>query len=221
MISAKDECVTAAFLMEGLHDAGYDKCIEAWDKGCIELVSELAAYAPEIVRLCNAFAEIIGYEFPGVFDYEVSSSFGAWFGKQIIATGLAPSKESAHSELQKLMLSFFMQSATDSEKSALGKIFQNESVEEGLYVLLGSCGNPDMGQNPEQSLYGCDEGGWLRVASLEEAAVRCREFIEQNGLGSSQWAGGEIRRVLKGGSIADSGIEAKVSYNGRILVDLK
>lgn len=214
---AKDGFVTAAFLMEGLHDAGYDKCIEAWGKGGIELVSELVSYTPNLVNLCESCGAIVGHNFPGVFDYEVSSSFGDWFGNQIIETGQAPSKELAHSVMRELVLDFFKQGVTEIEQAALDRALQINRVEEGLYVLLESCGNPDMGQNPDEPLYGCEEGVWLMVRSLEEAASACRKFIERNGLGSSQWAGGEIRRVLQGGSFAESIIVAKVSYNGRIV----
>ena len=216
MISAKDGFVTAAFLMEGLHDAGYDKCIEAWGQGCIELVSELMSYAPHLVGLCESCGESIAYDFPGVFDYEVSSSFGNWFGNQIIETGQAPSWDEAHSVMREMVLAFFKQGATEAEQAALDKVLQSERIEEGLYVLLQSCGNPDMGQNPDEPLYGCEEGRWLRVESLEEAAKECRAFIERNGLGASQWAGGEIRRAQQD----DSFIEAKVRYSGRIELPL-
>ncbi len=218
---AEDGFVTAAFLMEGLHDAGYDKCIEVWGQGCIELVSELMYYAPKLVGLCESCAEVIAFDFPGVFDYEVSSPFGNWFGNQIIETSQAPSRDTAHSVMRDMVLSFFKQGATESEQAALDKVFQSECIEEGLYVLLESCGNPDMGQNPDEPLYGREEGGWLKVSSLEEAAHACREFIDRNGLGCSQWAGGEIRQVQAGETIANSSIVAKVSYNGRILISRK
>ncbi len=119
MISAKDGFVTAAFLMEGLHDAGYDKCIEAWGQGGIELVSELVSYAPKLVGLCESCAESIAYNLPGVFDYEVSSSFGNWFGIQIIETGQAPSKDNAHSVMREMVLAFFKQDANEMEVASL------------------------------------------------------------------------------------------------------
>jgi hypothetical protein len=37
--------VIAGFFVEGLHDAGYDKVLKAWDRGCYELINEISSYA--------------------------------------------------------------------------------------------------------------------------------------------------------------------------------
>ena len=48
----------------------------------------------------------------------------------------------------------------------------------------------------------------VEVSSFSEASKISREYIDNNGLGSGNWAGGEI---YKGGIII-----AHVSYNGRV-----
>ena len=50
----------------------------------------------------------------------------------------------------------------------------------------------------------------LEVSDLKEAAKVCREYIEDDGLGASDWRGGEV--VLE-----ETGLcVAVVSYNGRV-----
>lgn len=104
--SALQIATTAAFMMEGLHDAGYNDCIAAWDKGCIEMVQSIVSYAPLVSRLLDALEM---QDFPGVFDYEVSSPFGKWFGDYILEHGDEPPKQDACSWLSKEVESFFTQ----------------------------------------------------------------------------------------------------------------
>lgn len=105
---------TAAFMMKGLHSAGYDQCItEALGMGRIETVQEMVVYVPMIMEVLDA-AECGEFEFPGVFDYEVSSPFGRWFGKQLIERGEVPSRKEAVDRLSKKMSAFFNQSGNDS-----------------------------------------------------------------------------------------------------------
>lgn len=58
-----------------------------------------------------------------------------------------------------------------------------------------------------------DHGGTIptehvKVATITEAAQRCREYIVKHNLGGGNWIGGEISENGK--------IIARVSYNGRI-----
>lgn len=104
------QLVTAAFFMEGLHEArpgGYDAVIKAWGKGCFELVDELVTYVPFTTQLCNYGAIASGGNFPGVFDYEVSVPFGKWFGEYILEHGDEPSQKKAEEWLVKAVDAFF------------------------------------------------------------------------------------------------------------------
>lgn len=101
--------ITAAFLMEGLHDAGYERVIKAYRNrgGAIELVSAVMEWVPAIDALCAA-AEIIVQEYPGVFEYEVTSTLGQWLGTCIIETGDLPPRDRVMHELAGLVFEFFM-----------------------------------------------------------------------------------------------------------------
>lgn len=113
----REQLITAAFFMEGLHDArpghnvkpNYDVLVETWGKGCIELVDSLVSYAPLTIQLCEAAAIACDGIYPGVFDYEVSSPFGKWFGEHILEHGDAPSPENAHAWLVTHIRAFFTQ----------------------------------------------------------------------------------------------------------------
>lgn len=78
-----------------------------------------------------------------------------------------------------------------------------------MKVTLSSAGNPDHGQNPNQSLFGCEKNKSIKVNSFKEASDVCKKFIDDNGLGSGNWEGGQI--------FDDAGKQiAHVSYNGRV-----
>ena len=129
----RDRLITAAFFMEGLHDArpasnvkqNYDVLIETWGQGCIELVDALVSYVPFTSHLCEAAAIACDGNYPGVFDYEVSSSFGKWFGEHILETGEEPSKVNAQTWLISEVGAFFTQGTTADQaheiKAAINK----------------------------------------------------------------------------------------------------
>lgn len=77
-----------------------------------------------------------------------------------------------------------------------------------MKVLLSSVGNPDFGQNPNESLYGCEHDMEVEVDSFEKASLLCQEFIRRNDLGGGNWSGGLITEGKKK--------LANVSYNGRV-----
>ena len=131
----KNQLITAAFFMEGLHDArpdhnvkpNYDALIETWGKGCIELVDSLVGYAPLTIKLCDAAAIACDGNYPGVFDYEVSSSFGKWFGEHILEHGDEPSPENAQTWLVFHIREFFTQGMSEEQaedvKTAINEAF--------------------------------------------------------------------------------------------------
>lgn len=77
-----------------------------------------------------------------------------------------------------------------------------------MTVELKSVGNPDFNQDPNKPLYGAEPNKNLKVKNLKEAKEACLKFIEDNDLGSGNWAGG---RVYEGKNLI-----ARVSYNGRV-----
>lgn len=50
---------------------------------------------------------------------------------------------------------------------------------------------------------------WVPVRDLRDASQQCREFIEQNDVGSSCWYGGAVRD-------GERRLVATVAYNGRV-----
>lgn len=112
-----DVTLHAAFFMEGLHEAGYDKVIKACGRnncGYIEMVRELVLHADTLEAMCSKAAEFVNDDYPGVFDYEVSSPFGRWFGQHIIDTGGdIPTTQDAERELVRLTAEFFAQHHSD------------------------------------------------------------------------------------------------------------
>ena len=86
-------------------------------------------------------------------------------------------------------------------------IDMRELVSVTLKLRLDSCGNPDCRQDPDRSLIGV-VGGLVVVDTLEQAKSKCRAFVEDNELGSGNWAGGQV--------FANDRLVAYVSYNGRL-----
>lgn len=132
--------VTAAFFMEGLHDArldhhvtpNYDVLVEAWGQGCIELVDTLVSHVPLTLKLCETAAQVCDHQYPGVFDYEVSSCFGRWFGEHILHHGNTPSQQVIHDWLVKEITAFFTQGMTAS---------QAEQARLAIEVAFGTIGS--------------------------------------------------------------------------------
>ena len=113
MWKAEDNTITAAFFMEGLHLAGYDECIRVWGDGCLEMVSELVSYVPYVTGLVNHW-QSRGCDFPGVYDYAVSSPFGRWWGEYLLENGKAPQKLTCETWLAVETKHFFLQAKASS-----------------------------------------------------------------------------------------------------------
>lgn len=74
-------------------------------------------------------------------------------------------------------------------------------------VELKSCGNPDKGQDPFAPLWGAGTH-IVPVETIEEAQEVVRDYIEMNGLGGGNWAGGKVWTE-------DDQYLGYISYNGR------
>jgi hypothetical protein len=131
----QQQLITAGFFMEGLHDArpdhnvkpNYDVLIETWGQGCIELVDTLVSYVPLTTSLQEAANIACEGNYSGVFDYEVSSGFGKWFGEYILEHGVEPSKINAHTWLIIHIGAFFAQDLAEQQseniKAAINDAF--------------------------------------------------------------------------------------------------
>ena len=74
-------------------------------------------------------------------------------------------------------------------------------------VLLTTCGNPDRGQNPYETLWGVPTQ-IVRAASIEECQDIVIDYIDEYDLGGGNWAGGEVYDGL-------GNVIGNISYNGR------
>lgn len=74
-MNIRDAMVTAAFMWEGVKED--DKLLEHWGQGCIELCIEVTQFAELSEMYLEAVFSVIGEDFPGVYDYDVSEPFGA------------------------------------------------------------------------------------------------------------------------------------------------
>lgn len=114
--AASNDCAAqlqmyCAFFMEGLRDTGaYKEILEKWDRGCLELVSELNFYAAPLQTLADAACTIYPTDdlsHPGIIEYEVASGFGEWFGNQVLSTGDVPAKADCLRWLADSVIDFF------------------------------------------------------------------------------------------------------------------
>lgn len=121
----------AAFFTEGLHDAGYDKVLATWGKGCVEMIYEITEYATFMDAMVIAAEQAIGgeYSHPGVFCYEVASAFGWWFGIAVIDNiGNTPSKESCHVWISEHTHRFFAKGLNEPQIDQLRKTLQTAAA---------------------------------------------------------------------------------------------
>ena len=127
MFQTAAAAVHAAFFMEGLIvHAGLLNCVEAWDSGCIELVSNMTEYTDcvqDMLRAVNEYNPNV--EYPGVFDYEVSSYFGKWFGEHVIVNSDVPSTKLAEEWITKEIIAFFSQAMSKHESVELAAVLNN------------------------------------------------------------------------------------------------
>lgn len=107
MIPPTGAVTCAMHIVDGLMIAHSDEILATWNQGCIELFQEVGQYA----QLCHdLFEETYNktQDAPGVYDYEVSYEFGAWFGL-MIRTEHAPSQIEADAKLRELAAKFWSQ----------------------------------------------------------------------------------------------------------------
>ena len=77
--------------------------------------------------------------------------------------------------------------------------------EQEMTVKLSSCGNPDLMQNPNDSL---SPKVLFQIITLKGASIICQKYIATWNLGGGNWSGGQVYKGKKQ--------VARVSYNGRV-----
>lgn len=107
----QDKQVYAAFFMEGMRDIDYDKALEVWDRGCTELVHEVCSYIDFMADAVDARIKSYSHDisFPGVFEYEVCSPFGAFMIRHLLAEKDLPARKDAEAWLMKAVDEFWSQ----------------------------------------------------------------------------------------------------------------
>lgn len=71
-------------------------------------------------------------------------------------------------------------------------------------ILLTSCGNPDFGQNPYESM---SPAKTVRANSIEECQVAACQYVDDYDLGAGNYSGGQVYQ--------DGEYIGRISYNGR------
>jgi len=102
--------MSAAFLAIGMKEhadleRAQARYAESEEGGQIELVAALTSYAPIIAAVFDNEER----DFPGVFHYEVTEPFGAWFAASLSATGKLPEWVDGMEELAAMVEAFFAQ----------------------------------------------------------------------------------------------------------------
>ena len=80
------------------------------------------------------------------------------------------------------------------------------SIMKKYEVRLSSCGNIDIGQNPDKPLFGVPNGDY-QFDSIEECQSAVRDYIDKHDLGAGNWSGGNVYENGK--------YIGLISYNGR------
>ena len=104
MMLPDNAAITATFMVVGMTGNDDDLYGRLLDQLC-----QYAALSEQIIEVITRGDG--GYDFPGVYDYEVSEPFGAWFRIEILSDedGNAPDFEAAKAKLIDLACRFFAQ----------------------------------------------------------------------------------------------------------------
>ena len=126
MMLPEDLATTATFMIvgmlsennTGLSEMRYANILARWENGAVELHATLCEYAETSEKIIEFLRKNkTGFNFPGVYDYEVSVPFGQWFGDYLLTHDAVPQTGVANAELFELASTFFM--LTDEEKHRL------------------------------------------------------------------------------------------------------
>lgn len=105
--------IWGGFIFEGLLTDGHDtqytgRILDAWGQGCVELVIAACLHLPQLWSQISRKWEESDSDLPGVFEYEVVSSLGSYFGGYLLThNGDMPTPELVQEEIQRLIEAFF------------------------------------------------------------------------------------------------------------------
>jgi hypothetical protein len=130
----EDTAVTAAFVMEGMRSEAYMRAIQAYGHGALEMVQEVMECVPVLLALRQAVDESLSENdsYPGVYDYEVSASMGAWFATEIAERHAMPGRAEVIAEAKRLTRDFFVR---DNDMASCG-------IDEAIVVEAARLLNP-------------------------------------------------------------------------------
>jgi hypothetical protein len=110
----RNACTTAIYMGSALdthHRIG--EILDMWGGGHLELMMELSEYAIMSERFLMYMKPD---DYPGVYDYEVSTPFGKWFAEYILQhEGNVPSRVDAETKLIHLIKEFFDERRFDKQ----------------------------------------------------------------------------------------------------------
>ena len=104
--------VWGGFLYEGLLAPARDQervtqILDRWGCGCLELVMAVCEYLPGLWTQIADVWNRHDLDFPGVFEYEVVSAFGAWLGDWLLEhDGRMPTSDQAAEAITRLIARF-------------------------------------------------------------------------------------------------------------------
>lgn len=105
--------IWGGFIFEGLLTHGHDtqytgRILDTWGQGCVELVIAACLHLPQLWSQISRKWEESDSDLPGVFEYEVVSSLGSYFGDYLLThNGEMPTPEQVQEESQRLIEAFF------------------------------------------------------------------------------------------------------------------
>lgn len=124
---------TATFMMEGMLSVEQKHRVlgpnglssrdlyTIWDEGGIELHMKICEYAEIAEKACEFVINEDTYDFPGVYDYEVSELFGNFFADYLFKYEKAPPEADAIDKLLRDTAIFVTQ--YDEDKLAAGVLY--------------------------------------------------------------------------------------------------
>ena len=108
-------------------DQRYCSLLTAWARGSLangtlasgtfELHEVLCDYAETSEKIIEFLRDNkTNFDFPGVYDYDVSEPFGQWFGDYLLRHDAAPQIEEANEKLFELVSTFFILSEEEKQR---------------------------------------------------------------------------------------------------------
>jgi hypothetical protein len=105
--NARNIAATAVNMYDGmsiLRTEKWGNALAVWGQGFLELTLELGAYA---LYSEQQLIERNPEDYPGVYDYEVSYPFGAWYANQLLELTHVPTRAEGCTKLRELADAFF------------------------------------------------------------------------------------------------------------------